>query len=350
MTGLPSANRQMAAGALYGVSRRDEEEKNEDMNTKTLIVPVVAAAVLASCIDEDLSGCGADYRIDYTVRLRTNLHDRISGELTAPAEQAIGREIETALGGVFTDVAHDVDLSFYTGHTLAHHEAHQTDASTSSFTVYLSVADYRHLALANCSAEPAVTVEGRDADVTMRLVQAAADTVDSHRAGLFAARLPMEVERRDQAFDVSLDMQNCSAALVIDMNGHAPEEMSGYVTGLACGFSVNDSVYDYSRGSVMRAQLLAAGGYSAICATGFPSPDATRADGGDGLWQIRVYVKENGRYTESVLHVSEPLAAGGLKIIKARIGDGGQVVTDAPEVGVSVILDWKPGGDHEVEM
>ena len=41
---------------------------------------------------------------------------------------------------------------------------------------------------------------------------------------------------------------------------------------------------------------------------------------------------------------------GDVKIIKAKLNPDGSISTDEPEVGVSVTLDWKPGGSHDVEM
>ena len=148
-------------------------------------------------------------------------------------------------------------------------------------------------------------------------------------------------------------MQNCASAVVIDLNGHTPTAVTGCLSGLACGFSVADSTFDFSRQTVVRASRTDDGaGRIALYAAGFPSPSPQGRAGEETspLWLFRIYVTENGTTTESTFSVSEPLPAGGLKVIKARIGDGGQVVTDAPEVGVSVKLDWKPGGSHDVEM
>ena len=78
----------------------------------------LAALSLASCINEDLSDCGADYAITYTLRLHTNLRAMLDDELRLPEEQAIAGRLETALAGVFTDRAADIDLSFYTGGAL----------------------------------------------------------------------------------------------------------------------------------------------------------------------------------------------------------------------------------------
>ena len=44
------------------------------------------------------------------------------------------------------------------------------------------------------------------------------------------------------------------------------------------------------------------------------------------------------------------LKAGRLKLIKAKLkADGSLVVTNA-SVGVSVKLDWKPGGSHDIDI
>lgn len=45
-----------------------------------------------------------------------------------------------------------------------------------------------------------------------------------------------------------------------------------------------------------------------------------------------------------------PLKAGEMQIIKVKLNDEGGVVTENPEVGVSVELDWKPGGDFDIEI
>jgi hypothetical protein len=54
--------------------------------------------------------------------------------------------------------------------------------------------------------------------------------------------------------------------------------------------------------------------------------------------------------TETVLHIKEPLRAGQLKIIKARVGENGQIESETPNVGISVTLDWKKGGTYNPEL
>ena len=71
----------------------------------------------------------------------------------------------------------------------------------------------------------------------------------------------------------------------------------------------------------------------------------------EAAWQYRVYVTmPDGRVTESVLYVKDPLKAGRMHIIKASLNDQGGVIPDDPEVGVSIELDWKEGGIFNPEL
>jgi len=51
-----------------------------------------------------------------------------------------------------------------------------------------------------------------------------------------------------------------------------------------------------------------------------------------------------------VLSIREPLAAGEPKILKASISENGEIIYEGTEVSVTVSLDWKPGGDHDIEI
>lgn len=321
---------------------------------------LLTATSLASCIDEDLSECGHDYRIGYSVRLRTNITTEISAELTTPTEQAFGGRLEGALKDVFTDHARDVYLAFYTDDgNLSQHEQHQMDASEASYTLYLPVKDYRHVALANADAEPQVAIDGKANLKSLALLQQEADTIDSHSVGLFSARRPMHVEDRDQDFDVTLYMQNCASCLVLSPGDTRPDEVWGYADGFANGFEADDSTYVFDRNTVVRERLLrdeSSGLYGLYAAT-FPSRD-TATDVSPSpmrrtsvtLWRMYVYVRMNGKITQTTLSVTEPLRAGQLRIIKGVIKPDGGVATNTQSVGVSVKLDWKPGGQHDIEV
>lgn len=327
------------------------------MMSRTNILGMAVAAfalplLMSSCIDEDLSDCDYGYRIDYNVRLHTNMQDEIDRELTTEAEQAVGQKLRQALSGVFTEQAADLDMSFFSTSGLTRHEVQTVNASTASLTVYLPVQEYRHLAVANTGAEPLVTIGGSDAVGTLAINQEAADTIDSHVTGLFSARLPMSVEEHSQVFTADLYIQNCASALVIDRNGKQPEELQAFVSGMATDFAVSDSTYSFGRGTVSRATLFTEGDYYVLHTATFPSRDElpAGASADDGLWRVNVLVKLNGSYTLTVLRLHEPLKAGNLKIIKAKIGDDGSVDPDAKDIGVSVQLDWKPGNDFNIDI
>ena len=282
---------------------------------------------LASCIDEDLSRCGVNYSVDYVVHQQTDLQAEVAAVLSSPREQEAAEAVETALGGVFTDLAHDLDLSFYANHNLAYHERNIIDASSASFTFYLQQADYRHLTLANVTDDPVVTLEGTDSDLS-----------------------DMPLEGREASFRSDLYMLNSAVAVVLAEPAGKQAAVSGCVSGMASSFAVNDSVYAYSPQAVTRMEQARPRGYRVLYATTLPSPDNVPGNPDDGIWQVKVYVTIDGKITENVLHVGEPLSAGKVKIIKGVIKDDGSVSTESPEVGVSVTLDWKPGGDHDVEM
>ena len=89
----------------------------------------------------------------------------------------------------------------------------------------------------------------------------------------------------------------------------------------------------------------------------FPSRDAApssarrRAETNPSLWQFKVYLtKPDGKVTETILDIEEPLKAGDLKIIKGSLDSEGAVRPYDTTIGVSVTLDWNEGGDYEWEM
>jgi hypothetical protein len=59
---------------------------------------------------------------------------------------------------------------------------------------------------------------------------------------------------------------------------------------------------------------------------------------------------EDGTITKSVLNVRKKQNAGELKIINGFMSDDGSVQTDNQEVGVSVTLNWKEGGEHDIDI
>lgn len=340
----------------------------------------VLAAVLTACslIDEDLSDCGVEAKIDYELELVTNMSIELETQLDPKVDKDVIEALREHLKNIFTDYAHDVDLSFYDtkGDSLRlHHDQHIMDASQRSYTLFLPMREYQHLAAANLVNNPQVNLVDDERCHPSKLLQQQTDTVASHTTGLFTARLPMEVkDDEDQTFSVKLYMANCAAALVIDTQGYNTEGMQVVTSGFATGFNINDSTYSFNRqASLVEADQVNVknGRQVCFCSVNFPSrePEATRTvieteepfiaqPDEHALWEFRVYVprpdlsktRAAGSITETVLRLNMPLRAGELKIIKGRLNADGHIVPDTPEVGVSVTLDWKPGSTYTPEL
>lgn len=332
---------------------------------KLSIFLISALCLFSSCINEDLSDCGVNYGLEYQVELTTNVQTEIQTELTTEAEVEMGQQLLQALSQFFAKYANDVSMNFYTlsePQTLRHNEDHYIGGSSASYTIYLPAEDYRHLSVANISGENTVSMTAFEEAAHFNMVQNPGDTIPSHTYGLFSARRDMQVMGdRDQTFHVSLYMQNCAAALVLDPEEVAYKDLKVYLTDLATGFMVNDSIYQYDRvAPVIRTHVLEpTANTRLVChyGMGFPSKDAPaaqtsqRTDSPQGIWRILVYVTlPDDSVTETTLFLNSPLKAGQLKLIKAYLQPNGAVTPVNAEVGASVELDWKQGGTYEPEM
>ena len=98
---------------------------------------LAATVSVTSCIDEDLSKCGSDYKIVYKMNLRTNMKTEIDQTLTTPEEQLFAETLKKSMTNVFSDYAHNNDLSFFVNGTIFHHEQNKMQANTASYTIYL---------------------------------------------------------------------------------------------------------------------------------------------------------------------------------------------------------------------
>jgi hypothetical protein len=316
-------------------------------------------------IDENQDDCGVQAEINYELQLMTTLTAELHLQLETEKEGQLFYALRDYLKNIFSDFAHDVDLSFYDvvgDSTRLRHEKHIVDANQVSYTLNLPMRDYMHLAAANLVDNHLVGLVNDGLCHPSMLQQAAGDTIDSHDTGLFTARLPMKVLGGvNQNFDVRLYMANCAVCLIIDTQGHDASLVKVYSTGFATDFNICDSVFKYSsRPPVVRTQMLnPGGGEIAFCSVNFPSrvPSVPQRDD-ESLWEFRVYApqfdfvktRDNVPQTETVLSVREPINAGKLKIIRCSLLDDGSVTTKAPEVGVSVTLDWKEGNVYNPEI
>ena len=333
------------------------------------------AVVGCSTIDDDLSDCPQpgpapgpelqDYQLDYELRLVTNLTTELQTELTTQTDLQVAAALRSHLANIFTDYAHDVDLSFYDtqGDSIRlQHDQHVMNANQASYTLNLPMRQYMHLAAANVVDNAVVRLSNDEHCHKSVLQQVQGDTIDSHTTGLFTARLPMKVlEGVSQNFDVHLYMANCATSLVIDTIGSGIRDLKVFSTGFATRFNVADSSYVFDHSPIVRAKEVPAdvAGIQAFCSVNYPSPErVTRTiiettdpfiseESENSLWRFLVYATtSSGSVTENILYVKAPLRAGQLKIIKAKIFPNGSTESDDQTVAVSVTLDWNPGGSY----
>ncbi len=334
-----------------------------------LLLPAFWLAAGCSTIDDDLSDCGNTYELNYQLRLVTNMTTELKTQLTTMTEVSVANALTMHLKDIFTDFAHDVDLSFYDTEGALNrlqHDQHIMDANQSSYTLTLPMRKYMHLAIANIADNDVVSLTNDEYSSSSTLQQAKGTLTDgkeiltSHTTGLFTARQPMEVlSGVDQTFNVRLYMANSAATLVLDTKGHAFSDIKVYTTGFANSFLIRDSAYVFTdRSPLIIAQPVETDSkLLCFCSVNFPSRDAmpasvkTRAQGDASLWQFKVYLtKTDGTITETILDIDEPLKAGDLKIIKGELDDEGAVRPYNSTVGVSVTLNWNDAGKYETPL
>ncbi len=105
-----------------------------------------------SMIDEDQSDCVESTKIDYDLTLITNLSIELRTQLDTNLDKDVADALREYLKNIFTDFAHDIDLSFYDTQgdsARLHHDQHIMNANQHSYTLYLPKRDYMHLAAAN---------------------------------------------------------------------------------------------------------------------------------------------------------------------------------------------------------
>ena len=331
------------------------------MRSKYCLLMLSAAAVLlASCsiIDEDLSDCGVDNSIVYEMKIVTKVQTELQTELNTEYEIPVAESLASALSNIFTDKAHDIDLSFYnTDNIRERHDQHIMDASSAQYVLYLPERDYRHLAVANITDAHNVNLISTDTSpLDMQLLQQSGDTIESHNTGMFTAREIIQVCNCTEAFYVDLYMVNSCTALVVDTAGVDVKGVRMYATD----FAVIDSLYHFDSNPVVRScELNIPVECHRIChyVVSFPSRDeaipmssSTRATA-NACYRVTAYITlPDGTITENIISVEQPLLAGRLKIIKLQMKPDGSLIPESHDVGVSVTLDWKQGGTYEPEI
>jgi len=343
------------------------------MKWRNIILSFALVASLGGCalVDEDMRSCEDDYTIQYQLKLVTNMDIELETQLGLETDVNVHDALKKYLSNIFTDKAHDVDLSFYEVGDIPvrlHHENHIMDANQSSYTLYIPVRKYTHIAVANLANNPGITLENDDYCNTSAISAPVADVVNSQTSGIFTARMPMDIKKNaDQQFDVHLWMANCSAAIVLNTNGKIFKDVRVLASGFATGMNLADSTYNFDYTPyVLAEEVPIEGDGQPLCyaAVSFPSKDVDNSKSiisstdpfvsevaDEALWFFTVYITlDDDTVTETKLGVRVPLKAGQLKVIKTTVEENGSVVPLAPYVGASVRLDWNDGPEWDVDF
>lgn len=322
---------------------------------------------LFSCasIDDNLDDCPPDtepksnYKMEYQLRLVTNMTTELKTQLATAIETQVAGILQNHLKDIFSDFAHDVDLSFYDTQgdlSRLQHDRHIMDANQSSYELSLPMRQYMHLAVANIVDNSEVSLVDDTNSPTAALLQRKGDVIASHTTGLFTARQPMEVlSNVNQTFNVHLYMANSAASLVIDPRGISYQKIEVRAKGFATQFNISDSTYVFTDNSpyIIPQKLETGNDMLCYCSVNFPSRDAiTRAEEStEPLWQFEVYVtKADGKVAQTIIDVRDALKAGELRIVKGFLDDDGALHSNDQKVGVSVTLDWSNGSEFDSEL
>ena len=328
-------------------------------------IPLFFAA--CTLIYDDLSVCGEELVVDYQLQLHTELSMQLQTELMTEAEEPVRYSLGKWLAPIFTDKAKDVDLRFYSGATdeIRHQIQEEINDQRTSYTIRLPQEDYMHLGVANIEDNHAVRLTGGAHSETMELALTDDPEIPSLNTGVFTARMPMSVGDTSARFEVHLYMATCAVALVVDTTlCDSLVSMYAILSGSASRFALRDSVYSYDGGQKIVCEEVAVTSpakapartlaptdstqtdtYSCFAASMFPTAD-------DRPWELVVETTLRGnRHTTTTMTIDEPVQAGTLRILRVYVDGKGAVLPDkGQEMAVTVSLDWKQGGEHDIEL
>lgn len=339
-----------------------------------LIFAALAALLLTQgccLVDEDQSDCSVDVSLRYEMRLVTNITTEIDTQLSLLSEAEVNAALKRYMRDVFTDFAHDAQLSFYDAEPKDSLRLEYIDTILNAATAFIEIDipahHYDHRAIANLRDNGALIQVGDDRLPTARLQMVRRDTVPSMQTGVFFGHTDISIaDNEDQTFKVELHMINCANALVLDTLGSHIRDMKVYTTGFASELSVRDSLYNYAYSPIVVADPVDIGEaglcYAAVVMPSHQPEDTrtiieeddsfvTEGDDSAAFWEYRIYATlADGTVTFTRLSVGTPLKGGQLKVLKARVCDDGSVRTGDSAVSASVELDWQEAGQYEPEL
>ena len=329
---------------------------------KALTAALLLLLTLQSCslIDDDLSDCESTYSLNYELKMVSNINLQLSEQLQVNTGSLTLATLNNYFSRIIQPTTSEVRLGFYpTDGDAPVYYSRQTQGQRSAFAISIPADDYRHVAVIG-QEDPSIFLRDTTQAATVRLTQLLNDTVDSHNHAILAGTLDMNVMgNTDQSWEVDLYPADASVAVVMKKNPKVLRTRV-FLADLATSFTPNDSTWHWEHNSLVRTDAVDITGTDSVayCGVAFPSrmeapgtidPDVAAAKG--AVWRVVILSElPNGTTTRSVLYMAKPLKAGDIRVIRIRVNDDGGVSTSDSNVGASVTLDWKKGGEYNPEI
>ena len=329
---------------------------------KALTTALLFLFTLQSCtfIDDDRSDCETSFSLNYQLKVVSNINLQLSEQLQMSTGSQTLATLNSYLDPILQPTASAVHLSFFPtdGSDPVHYDR-ETEGLRTAFSLAIPAANYRHIAIIG-QEDPSIFINDNTSAETTRLTQFLNDTVDSHNHAALAGTLDMNVTNNtNQSWEINLYPADAAVAVVMKKNPNVVRTRV-FLADLATSFTPNDSTWHWEHNSLVRTDAVDVTGTDSVayCGIAFPSrmeapgtidPDVAAAKG--AVWRVIVMATlPDNTVTRSVLYVRKPLRAGDLRIFRLLISTDGAAEVSAADVGASVTLDWKKGGEYNPEI
>ena len=329
---------------------------------KALATVLLLLLTLQSCslIDDDLSDCETTFSLTYELRVVSNINLQLSEQLQTGAGSRTLATLNNYFSPIMQPTASEVRLGFFPtdGGAPVYYTRH-TQGLRTAFSLSIPADNYRHVAVIG-QEDPSIFLRDTTEARTERLSQFLNDTVDSHNHAALAGTLDMSVANNaNQDWEIDLYPADASVAVVMKKNPKVTRTRV-FLADLATSFTPNDSTWHWEHNSLVRTDAVDITGTDSVayCGVAFPSrmeapgtidPNVAAAKG--AVWRVVILSDlPNGTTTHSVLYMAKPLKAGDIRVIRIRVNDDGGVSTSDSNVGASVTLDWKSGGEYNPDI
>lgn len=149
------------------------------------------------------------------------------------------------------------------------------------------------------------------------------------------------------SYSIDLYPVDAQVALVANIDSTI-DSLQVFADSTSAQYTFRDSTYSTSAAPEVALTLqpsASTSAYSTYTATLFPSV------GQSGSWQITILATTaSGSVTRTVLNIREPLRPGDIRIFTVNIDGDGAARTNNSNVGATVTLNWKPGGEYNHDL